>query len=155
MRMIGCLAALLACGLAGCASEKAAREAELAELVADLPGRYVSASAEQPGMLTVLPVRAGLIGERLFYLEWSANGGAAERRLVSIEIVDKKQIVQRGFEFVDPPRWRAALQSPELFLALVPEDLRSIGRCNLKLTEKATALDYACGGANIPLRRAR
>jgi hypothetical protein len=126
----------------GCASEKAAREAELATLATELPGEYVSEAPDRPGKLSILPIRAGLIGKQLLYLEWADGaGGAPERRILSLEINSEKKLVQRASDFVDPPRWRAGLQQPELFLSLVPEDLRAAGRCNLRLrrSERANA----------------
>jgi hypothetical protein len=139
----------------GCASEKAAREAELATLAADLPGEYVSEAPDRPGKLSILPIRAGLIGKQLLYLEWADGvGGKPERRILALEVNSEKKLVQRASDFVDPPRWRAALQQPELFLSLVPEDLRAAGRCNLELTESATRLTYACGAVSVPMRRA-
>jgi hypothetical protein len=151
----GALCALVL-AVSGCASEKAAREAELATLAADLPGEYVSEAPDRPGKLSILPIRAGLIGKQLLYLEWADGvGGAPQRRILALEINSEKQLVQRVSDFVDPPRWRAALQQPELFLSLVPEDLRAAGRCKLELTESATRLMYACGAVNVPMRRER
>jgi hypothetical protein len=74
--------------------------------------------------------------------------------LLSLEIVNKKEIVQRVFDFADPPRWREALRQPELLQALVPEDLVAAGRCKLALTDNAGKLDYTCGADSIPMRRA-
>ena len=53
---------------AACTSDKARREGELAKLAGDLPGQYESTD-KMGGMLAILPVHAGMIGDRVFYLE--------------------------------------------------------------------------------------
>ena len=137
---------------AACTSDKARREGELAKLAGDLPGQYESTD-KMGGMLAILPVHAGMIGDRVFYLERRGGDGAQSQYMLSVELVDGKQIVQHAFVFKDAPRWRNALQTPELFKSLVPQDLRLTSRCNVTLTEAADAIDYACGGIDERLQR--
>ncbi len=156
MRSISVAVLLGALVVAGCASEKAARELQLADLQRDLPGVYRAESADSTASLTIAPVRARFVGESVFYFEWVASeSSVAEAGLLSLESVEGAGVIQRRFEFVDPPRWRAALASPELFLALVPHDVRGAGRCDLKFEESAARLQYACGNTKLPLRRVR
>jgi hypothetical protein len=156
MRFIRVAVMLGAACVAGCASEKAARELQLADLQRDLPGVYRAEAADSTASLTIVPVRARFVGESVFYFEWLASdSSAAETGLLSLEAVEGADVIPRRFEFVDPPRWREALASPELFLALVPHDVRGTGRCELKFEEAAARLQYACGNTKLPLRRVR
>jgi hypothetical protein len=156
MRLTVAVGLLAACLAAGCASEKAARELQLANLQSSLPGAYRAESAESTASLTILPVRARFVGESVFYVEWLASATSApEARLLSLQAGDDEKIVQSSFEFVDPPRWRDALASPELFLGLVQHDVRAAGRCDLAFEDDGALLRYACGSTKLPMRRVR
>lgn len=136
----------------GCTSDKARRESELAKLAGDLVGQYESAD-RRGAALAILPVHAGMIGDRVFYLERRSGDGEQSQHMLTIELVDGKEIVQHAFVFKDAPRWRNALQTPELLKSLVPQDLRLIARCEVKLTESGDALEYSCGGITETLQR--
>ena len=138
--------------LVACTSDKARREGELAKLAGDLPGQYESPD-RRGAALAILPVHAGMIGDRVFYMERQGGDGAQSQYMLSLELVDGKEIVQHAFVFKDAPRWRNALQTPELFKSLVPQDLRLTSRCVVTLSETADALDFACGGVNETLQR--
>ncbi|HPF25825.1 MAG TPA: CpcT/CpeT family chromophore lyase [Steroidobacteraceae bacterium] len=152
-RNLWLIAALLVVGtLVACTSDKARREGELAKLASDITGQYESAD-KRGGALVILPVHAGMIGDRVFYLERRGGDGEQSQYMLSLELVDGKEIMQHAFVFKDAPRWRNALQAPELLKSLVPQDLRLTSRCSVTLTAAGDELDYACGGVSERLQR--
>jgi hypothetical protein len=142
--------------LAGCASDKAARELEMSRLQSSLPGAYRAESAESTASLIIMPVRARFVGENVYYLQWLASASSApEARLLSLVPGEGEKVEQISFDFVEPPRWRDALAAPELFLGLVTHDVRAAGRCELTFEEDGALLRYSCGGVKLPMRRVR
>jgi hypothetical protein len=99
-------------------------------------------------------VRAPMVGDSTLYLERSA-AGEISARLISLEVAaDKTKVLQRAYTFAQPARWQNALQTLELFRAMMPQDLRGAGTCDLKLEQDGNSLSYSCSGsAPEPFKR--
>ena len=116
--------------LAGCTTQSDLRKEQLAVLSARLPGSYVNETQQ----LAVLRISAPLVGDNVFYLHESAAGDA--RRVFSARVWDvavaaDARLVATVYQLVEPDRWRAALESPEMFRALLLRDLRWQPECRL------------------------
>lgn len=129
--------------LVGCSGALELRRAELAQLAEWLPGRYdnveqataAGATAQRHESLAVVivPVYAPALGERVFYSQEMAADDARRvlgQRLLAFEAAGQG-IVQRVYLLEDPLRWRDGHSNPDLFKALVPDDVRPLGGCEL------------------------
>jgi hypothetical protein len=133
-------AAALACLLllAGCATSGAKPEAELRELLAWLPGSWSDAAApegaSQPIRVVIVPAYSLVLGHHAFYLEERAADDPRRllsQRLLTFKLSDHGEIAETDRLLSDPPRWRDAAQSPELFTSLQEPDLRPASPCPL------------------------
>jgi hypothetical protein len=116
--------------LAGCSTQTDLRKEQLAVLSARLPGNYVN-DAQQ---LAVLRIAAPLVGDNVFYVHESAPDDP--RRVFSARVWDlavaaDARLVATVYQLAEPDRWRAALESPEMFRALLLRDLRWQPACRL------------------------
>jgi hypothetical protein len=69
-------------------------------------------------------------------------------RLVALELSgDGKKVVQYSYVFAEQNRWRELRANPELLSALLPQDVRAAGTCDIKLAEDLNSLTYSCGGS--------
>jgi hypothetical protein len=138
-------AALLASGaalifLAGCATGGRAREQELAQLSAALPGVYETLPQDQqpPLQLTITPLLVPVIGDHVFHVRESIVGEG--RRIVSqsiwlLSLDGKGELAQTVWRFSQPERWRTG--DSELFRSLLPQDLQQLPGCALHWTRTA------------------
>jgi hypothetical protein len=146
------MSALLA--FAACSNTAALRRAELEELSSWLPGSYESsattggaAASPEPVLLIIVPVYAPSLGERVFYAQEMASADprrVMSQRLLSFEVTRDGRILQTGYVFSDPMRWRDAHLNPELFKGLQPPDLRGPTGCAIVWTR--TAVDFRATG---------
>ncbi len=146
--LIGCAAAMAALA-AGCAGQVKRERVELAALGAWLPGYYdnqaqvrADTAAGRPGRaalrLAMIPVDAELIGTHVYYLQETTAGRTPHvtmQRLVAFTATPSG-ILESQWSFTDPTRWIGAAQSPELFTALQPGDVRHLEGCDLKWTRQ-------------------
>ncbi len=147
-----CAAALLA-ALAACTSQQDLRTAELATLMARLPGAYdnlqqVQADAaagrggtHAPQALLILRLSSPLVGDDVLYVRETAADDARRvtaERVWSLAVDATGRIVATQARFEEPDRWRIGLESPELFRSLLLRDLQLIGGCELLWQTSAT-----------------
>jgi hypothetical protein len=137
---------LLAAAVAGVTAQPKREEIMLAELVAMLGGSYdniaqARASSEHPALkLMVVPVDAPGVGDHVFYLQETAADDARRvlaQRLYVLNVVPKSdQAIMTQLEFNEPGRWRDGQLKPELFRALLMQDLRVRTGCELLWNRK-------------------
>jgi hypothetical protein len=143
--MLLVLVLLAASGVAVTAQPKR-EEIMLAELVAMLGGSYDNlaqsrASSEHPALkVMVVPVDAPGVGEHVFYVQETAADDARRvlaQRLYVLNVVPKsEQAIMTQLEFNEPGRWRDGQLKPELFRALLMQDLRVRAGCELLWSRK-------------------
>jgi hypothetical protein len=126
------------CSLPASALGARAREAELARLVAMLPGRYdngikgegvaapADAAAQSLVQLHVVRIYAPFLSRQVFYVHESALDD--ERRVFSqrlwvLDIGPDKTLQQRTMSLREPQRWREGHRDPDLFKALMLQDV--------------------------------
>jgi CpeT/CpcT family (DUF1001) len=150
------LALGVACELGGCASASAARERDLAELVARLPADYDNAAQAQADAaaavspahaalhLTITNISVPMVSEYVVHVRETAVGDP--RRIVAQSIwtfsLVGDQLVQSSFQFQEPERWRSG--DPAVFRALLPRDLRVQAGCELHWSRSGT--DFNASG---------
>lgn len=123
------LALLALIALSACSNTADLRKAELSELAGWLPGTYEARVAS----LAFVPIYAPFISDNVFFAEETLSQGGrpvVSQRVVAFEVIDK-QIVQASYLFVDPARWRAGLQHPDLFKSLMEADLKLLSGCEM------------------------
>jgi hypothetical protein len=135
------LPVLLAAAVAAGAAQPRKEEVMLAELVTMLGGSYDNlaqsrASSEHPALrLLVVPVDAPGVGDHVFYVQEMAADDARRvlaQRLYVLNLVPKReQAIMTQLEFNEPARWRDGQLKPELFRALLMQDLRLRSGCDL------------------------
>jgi hypothetical protein len=126
--------------LAGCTTSGRAREQELEQLSAALPGVYETLPQAQPPplQLAVTPLLVPVIGDHVFHVRESIAGEG--RRIVSqsiwmLALDGKGELVQTVWRFSQPERWRTG--DSELFRSLLPQDLQQLRGCTLHWTRTA------------------
>ena len=118
--------------LGGCASQAKLREADMAELLAALPGHYENAT--QQLAFDVVHVYTPRLGHYVLYSRESAAndpGRIMSQKMLSFSIDDKRGIVATVYTFVDPLRWRGGLESPDIFTVVMKDDLKRVPGCEL------------------------
>ena len=114
-----------------------AREADLARLVAMLPGVYDNAaqveadraagrSAAAALRLHVVRIYAPFIAEQVFYVHEAAlddERRVFSQRLWALDIGPDKTLRQRTLTLREPQRWREGHLEPDLFKALMRQDV--------------------------------
>lgn len=144
-----------------------AREAELARLVAMLPGRYdngtrgegaaapASAAAEAPVQLRVVRIYAPFLSRQVFYVHESAledERRVFSQRLWVLDIGPDKTLQQRTLSLREPQRWREGHLDPDLFKALMLQDVAPEDPgCVIRW--RATAAGFAGRGDPAACRR--
>ncbi len=100
----------------------------------------------------VLPVRAGFIGDTVFYVQESVPGDA--RRVLSQQLwllealPGSTLLVTSPIAFNEPLRWRDGARSPELFRSILPQDVKAVVGCEIAWRKVAAGFD----GATDPAR---
>jgi hypothetical protein len=168
------LCVILACAagaaglLAGCASSgKPADpkpEVELAQITRWLPGTYNNLAQHDADVkagrpphealeIVIVPIDSPIMGAHSFYLQEMAADDPRRvmvQQVLSFEVSDKKGEVIRETvaTLVEPRRWREGYMNPELFTAMVQEDLTPMSGCDLFWKRS----DAGFVGANDPRR---
>jgi hypothetical protein len=156
---------LAACAAPGAKSqEKPKPEIDLAQITRWLPGTYNNIAQHDADVkagkpphealeVVIVPIDSPLMGEHAFYLQEMAADDPRRvmaQQVLSFEVIDKKGHVIRESvaTLVEPRRWREGYLNPELFTAMVLEDLTPMSGCDLFW--KRTDAGFV--GANDPLR---
>ena len=132
--------------LAGCASKEPKPDVELLEIVQMFPGHYDNSAQVQADIakgvqpphealaLDIVPIEAVMIGENVFYVQESIAGDPKRvlgQKIVMFGVV-KKKIIQTDFALAEPHRWRNGQFNPDLFKAIMTQDVRSTKGCSLR-----------------------
>ena len=143
--LIGCVL-IAGAMLAGCASKEPKADIEVLELVQMFPGHYDNTAQVQADMakgvqpphealaLDIVPIEAVMIGENVFYVQESIAGDPKRvlgQKIVMFGVV-KKKIVQTDFALAEPNRWRNGQNTPDLFKAMMTQDVHSTKGCSLR-----------------------
>jgi hypothetical protein len=137
------LAALGVLLLAACTSQKKLREQERAAFLENVIGEYTSDAGTE---LLIGGVRVRMIADYAIYVERKDAQGVSGR-IVTFEIdSENKTIIQRAMIFAEKGRWLDLRQNPELFQALLPQDVKPAGTCKMTLSEDLNSLEYSCSG---------
>ena len=135
------LAAMLA---TACVNQQEKTKRDLQRFLQTAAGEYVNASGNT---LIMVPVYARMIGLDTLFVE-RISGKSKSERLVSLEISpDGKRIIQLAFGFTKQDQWRNLHDNPELFSAMMPNDVRPAGTCDIKLSADINSVTYTCGGS--------
>ena len=136
---------LAGAALTGCVSQDVKNKALLNQFRDNVTGTWISESGAR---LTIMPVRARMVTDEAIYVERVDSSGAVFGRLVNIEITeDGKRFVQRALTFTQEGQWRNLRETPELFTALLPKDVKPAGTCDIKASPDANSVSYSCGGS--------
>ncbi|MBV8143949.1 MAG: hypothetical protein JO184_02995 [Gammaproteobacteria bacterium] len=130
------LAALL---LAACTDQTKIHEADLAELLAVLPGHYDNTAqveadtrnhvspAPDAVALLIMKVYTPRLGHHVYYAQESAADDPRRvfsQKMYTFNVDDKRGIVETLYEFVEPVRWRDGPQNKDMFTAVEVEDVQ-------------------------------
>jgi hypothetical protein len=137
--------AVVTLAMSGCVNQRELTKRELQRFMQTAAGEYVNANGHT---LILIPVYARMVGLDTLFVERTANGGATSERLVSLEVAPNgKRILQLSYVFTQQGQWRNLRQNPELFTALLPQDVRPAGTCDIKLSDDLNSITYTCGGS--------
>jgi hypothetical protein len=158
--------------LAGCASKPEEIERRLGLFAADFEGSYetdpadpgLAAASEEATRLGVVRIRVPLVAKHVFYVQEAAANDP--RRVFSQRVwsaavtADGRAVELTPHELVEPARWRDGDRNPDLFKAMLPQDLRARPECAIRWEEAGAAwkgrADGACrtavAGSAQPLR---
>jgi len=164
VRVLGAgTASLLAACVGGGGQSHPKPEVELAQITRWLPGTYNNIAQHEADVkagrpphealeVVIVPIDSPIMGAHAFYLQEMAADDPRRvmvQQVLSFEVTDKKgQIRESVATLVEPRRWREGYLNPELFTAMVQEDLTPMSGCDLFWTRTATGF----AGANDPLR---
>jgi len=158
-RSLAC--AVLLAALTACTSQQELRKAELATLMAALPGAYDNlqqvqadtaaghGGAHAPQALLILRLQSPLVGDDVLYVRETAADDARRvtaERVWSLKVDATGRILATQARFEEPDRWRIGLESPELFRSLLLRDLQVIEACELLWSKSATGFSGDTSG---------
>lgn len=157
------IAVLVGLAQPAAAAQSARRTAQdFAEFLELLAGRYdttAQARAEadaglprrEPVLRVVVPVRAGFIGDTVYYVQESVAGDA--RRVIGQQLSlfatapGTGLIVETPVTFNEPLRWRDGERNPELFRSILPQDVKAQTGCEVLWRKVAGGFDGATDAA--------
>ena len=163
------LACLVLCAGAGsvllaCASSRQTKlqEVELAQMMRWLPGTYSNVAQHEADVtagrpphealaIAIVPIDSPIMGAHAFYLQEMAADDPRRvmlQQVLSFELTDRGKIKESVATLGEPRRWRDGQLNPELFTAMVLEDLVPMSGCDLFWTRAGEGFV----GANEPLR---
>ena len=137
-----CVVTLLACA-AGCVNQRELTKRDIQKFLQTAAGEYQDAAG---GKLFMAPVYARMIGLDTMYVERTTGAGTSGR-LISLEIGRNDKIVQLAYVFAQQNQWRNLREQPELFSALMIQDVRPAGTCDIQLSADYNTLTYSCSGS--------
>jgi CpeT/CpcT family (DUF1001) len=149
--------------LLGCAAhrEEKSQELDFAQMMRWLPGTYSSTAQHDEDVkagkpphealaIAIVPVDSPIMGVHTFYLQESAADDPRRvmvQQVLTFEIANGK-IKESLATLVEPRRWRDGQLNPELFTAMVTEDIVPLSGCDLFWTRVGERFV----GADEPLR---
>jgi len=136
--------ALVAVVLCACINSQEKTKRDIQKFLASAAGEYVGTDGSS---LMVAPVYARMVALDTLYIERTTSNGSTSRRLVALEAGRDGKILQLGYSFMKQDQWRNVREQPELFTALLPQDVRAAGTCDIKLSENRNSITYSCGGS--------
>jgi len=140
-KIVGVL--VLAAIVGGCVNQQEQHKRDMLDFLKKSMGEWKS----ETGDLFIAPVYARMIGLDTFYMERTTPKGTSGR-LVALELSgDGEKVIQYSYTFAEQNRWRELRANPELLSALLPQDVRAAGTCDIKLAEDLNSLSYSCGGS--------
>jgi CpeT/CpcT family (DUF1001) len=162
LRLVLCAAAgstLLACAAS---RQTKVQELDLAQMMRWLPGTYSNVAQHDADVkagkpphealaIAIVPIDSPIMGPHTFYLQEMAADDPRRVMLqlvVTFELIDRGKIKESLATLVEPRRWRDGQLNPELFTAMVVEDLVPMSGCDLFWTRSGEGFV----GANEPLR---
>lgn len=98
----------------------------------------------------IVRVESLMVGEHVFYMQVSDTDDPThltEQFILSFDVV-KDKIIEAVWAFSDPKRWKAGADSPEMFSAMQPADLKLLQGCSLEWKKSAEGLKFTA--ANDP-----
>lgn len=144
--------------VAGCADQPKKQDIELGELVDLVAGHYDTiaqvrsegaqgAAPREALLLAIVPVRATLIGDAVFYMQESAANDprrVISQQLLSFQVAQGVPVlVASPLALVEPGRWRDGDRNPDLFRSVLPQDIRPLGGCEITWRKVAGGFDGA------------
>jgi hypothetical protein len=158
------LGAAAACALLACAASRQTKDQELglAQMMRWLPGTYSNVAQHEADVkagkpphealaIAIVPIDSPIMGPHAFYLQEMAADDPRRvmvQQVLSFELTDRGKIRESVATLVEPRRWRDGHLNPELFTAMVLEDLVPMSGCDLFWTRSGDGFV----GANEPLR---
>jgi hypothetical protein len=134
---------MLAALAVGCVNQQEQHKRDMLDFLKKSMGEWQNDN----GTLFIAPVYARMIGLDTFYMERTTPRGTSGR-LVALELSgDGKKVIQYSYTFTEQNRWRELRANSELLSALLPQDVRAAGTCDIKLAEDLNSLSYSCGGS--------
>lgn len=145
LRLVLCAAAGSA--LLACASSRATKtqELDLAQMMRWLPGTYSNVAQHEADVnagkpphealaVAIVPIDSPIMGPHAFYFQESAADDPRRvmvQQVLSFELTPAGKIKESVATLVEPRRWRDGQKTPELFTAMVVEDLVPMSGCDL------------------------
>jgi CpeT/CpcT family (DUF1001) len=160
-----CLLLLTAtCLLLACAASRQTKDQTLglAQIMRWLPGTYSNVGQHEADVkagkpphealaIAIVPIDSPIMGAHAFYLQEMAADDPRRvmlQQVLSFELTDRGQIKESVATLVEPRRWRDGHLNPELFTAMLLEDLVPMSGCDLYWVRSGEGFV----GANEPLR---
>jgi hypothetical protein len=150
--------------LLGCAASRQTKEQELnlAQMMRWLPGTYTNLAQHEADVkagkaphealaIAIVPIDSPIMGPHAFYFQQMAADDPRRvmvQQVLSFELTDRGKIKESIATLVEPRRWRDGQLNPELFTAMVVEDLVPLSGCDLFWTRSGEGFV----GLNEPLR---
>jgi len=127
----------------GCVNQQEQHKRDMLDFLAKSRGEWHN----EDSTLFIAPVYARMIGLDTFYMERTTPKGTSGR-LIALEMSgDGEKVIQYSYVFAEQNRWRELRANPELLSALLPQDVRAAGTCDIKLADDLNSLSYSCGGS--------
>jgi hypothetical protein len=111
-----------------------------------------SGSRREAVQRVVAPVRAGFIGDTVYYVQENVAGDS--RRVIGQQLLllaiaqGAPAIIETPVALNEPLRWRDGDRNPELFRSILPQDVKALAGCEVVWRRVAGGFD----GATDPAR---
>jgi CpeT/CpcT family (DUF1001) len=130
---------LAALALGACTDQTKVHEADLAALLAVLPGHYDNTGQVEAAIrnhanpvpdavaLVITKVYTPRLGHHIYYVQETAADDPRRvfsQKMYSFTVDEKRGIVETLYEFVEPLRWRDGQQNKDMFTAVETEDVQ-------------------------------
>ena len=145
------LVLLLVAVVVSCVNQREMRKRDIQRFMQTAHGEFRNAAGEE---LIIVPVYARMIGIDTMYVERTTAKGTTGRLLALEPSADGNKILQLSYVFTQQGQWRNLREQPELFSALLPNDVRPAGTCDITLADDMNSVSYSCSGS-APVSYAR